>query len=118
MMAGAAGYISKDTSPDEIFRQIHSAHAGARLFSPELMERVEQRRNRRSLCSRELQILEMVAKGLTNKEIAAILGLSQFTVRNQLRDLSNKLDASDRPEAARIAIEQGFSLSSSRDLLS
>lgn len=108
--AGAAGYISKDTLPDEILRQIHVAHAGGRLFSPELLERVEQRRKRRSLSSRELEILEMVAKGLTNKEIAGVLGLSQFTVRNQLRSLSGKLEASDRTEAARIAIEQGIIL--------
>jgi DNA-binding NarL/FixJ family response regulator len=110
VMAGASGYISKDALPDEILRQIHAAYAGEQLFSPELLQRVEQRSKRRSLSSREMEILEMVAKGLTNKEIAGVLGSSQFTVRNQLRSLSAKLDASDRTEAARIAIEQGIIL--------
>ena len=108
--AGAAGYISKDALPDEILHQIQAAHAGESLFSPELLERVEHRRKRRNLSLRELEILEMLAKGLTNKEIANVLGISQFTVRNQVSSLSTKLEASDRTEAARVAIEQGLIL--------
>jgi DNA-binding NarL/FixJ family response regulator len=106
--AGARGYLSKDALPDHISKSIELAHAGKLIFSSQMMERIEQRRQRRNLTARELSVLEMVAKGLTNKEIAGASGVSQFTVRNQLSSISSKLDVCDRTEAARVAIEQGI----------
>jgi DNA-binding NarL/FixJ family response regulator len=106
--AGACGYLSKDALPGHISKGIELAHAGKLIFSNQMMERIEQRRQRRSLTARELSVLEMVAKGLTNKEIAGASGVSQFTVRNQLSSISSKLDVCDRTEAARVAIEQGI----------
>jgi two-component system NarL family response regulator len=106
--AGAAGYMSKDALPSDILKGIATVHAGGKMFPPELLRSLEQRRQKRGLTPRELEVLELVAKGLTNKEIGDVLGLSQFTVRNQLRHLSAKLEASDRTEVARVAIEQGI----------
>ena len=80
------------------------------MFPEYLLESIERRRLRKNLTPREREVLELVAKGLTNKEIAKILSVSQFTVRNQLRSLSTKLEASDRTEVARVAIEQGIIL--------
>jgi DNA-binding CsgD family transcriptional regulator len=60
------------------------------------------------LSCRERQILELVAKGLTNKEVANTLQISQFTVRNHLNHITEKLDVSDRTEAIFIAIQTGI----------
>lgn len=57
---------------------------------------------------REREVLELVARGLTNKEVAATLGLSQFTVRNPLNQITEKLDVSDRTEAIVAALQAGI----------
>ena len=106
--AGAAGYMGKDTLPNDILKGIVTVASGGQVFPEYLLESIERRRLRKSLTPREREVLELVAKGLTNKEIAKILSVSQFTVRNQLRSLSTKLEASDRTEVARVAIEQGI----------
>jgi DNA-binding NarL/FixJ family response regulator len=60
------------------------------------------------LSAREIEILEMVAKGLTNKEIAGALDISFYTVRNHVNHISAKLQMADRTEAATVAIRQGI----------
>jgi two-component system, NarL family, response regulator len=106
--AGAAGYLSKDASRAEIVAAIIAAHNGCQYFPPSVAARIAHREVRSSLSSREIEILRMVAKGLTNKEIARVLDISQYTVRNHLNHISAKLDVSDRTEAAMVALEQGI----------
>ena len=106
--AGAAGYLSKDASCAEIVDAIMTVHNGGRYFPPSVAARIAQREVRSSLSSREIEILRMVAKGLTNKEIARVLDISQYTVRNHLNHISAKLEVSDRTEAAMVALEQGI----------
>ena len=108
--AGAVGYMGKDALPGDILKGIVTVASGGQVFPDYLRASIERRRLKKSLTPREREVLELVAKGLTNKEIAKILGVSQFTVRNQLRSLSTKLEASDRTEVARVAIEQGIIL--------
>lgn len=60
------------------------------------------------LSEREREVLELVARGLTNKEVAATLGLSQFTVRNHLNQITEKLDVSDRTETIVAALQAGI----------
>ena len=60
------------------------------------------------LSEREREVLELVARGLTNKEVATTLGLSQFTVRNHLNHITEKLDVSDRTEAIVVALQSGI----------
>lgn len=67
-----------------------------------------QREGRCGLSPREHDVLSMLAKGLTNKEIARVLEISQFTVRNHVNQISEKLEASDRTEAVSIAMQQGI----------
>jgi DNA-binding CsgD family transcriptional regulator len=69
---------------------------------------IAERESRSTLSPREIEILEMVAKGLTNKEIGRVLQISHFTVRNHINHISAKLDASGRTEAATIALNQGI----------
>jgi len=63
---------------------------------------------RTDLSARELEILKLLAKGLTNKEIAKVLGISDNTVRNHVNSIIEKLEVSDRTEAATTAIQRGI----------
>ena len=100
--------MGKDALPSEILKGIETIASGGQVFPAHLLKSIERRRLKKSLTPCERDVLELVAKGLTNKEIANILSVSQFTVRNQLRSLSTKLEATDRTEVARVAIEQGI----------
>jgi len=106
--AGAAGYLSKDASKAEIVDAIMTVHSGGRYFPPAVAARIAQRDERASLSSREIEILKMVSKGLTNKEIARVLDISQYTVRNHLNHISAKLEVTDRTEAAMVALQLGI----------
>jgi two-component system NarL family response regulator len=106
--AGASGYLSKDASRAEIVEAIVAARDGCQCFPPAMAARIAQRAERSSLSSREIEILRMVSKGLTNKEIARVLQISQYTVRNHLNHISSKLDVTDRTEAAMVALQQGI----------
>ncbi|QHS53109.1 response regulator transcription factor [Edaphobacter sp. 12200R-103] len=105
---GAAGYLSKNLSSEELVKAIFDVAKGQRLFSRQDLALIEERSQRKALTPRELEILEMLAKGLTNKEIGRALEISHLTARNMLKRACEKLDASDRTEATRIAIEKGI----------
>ncbi|MGA3011186.1 MAG: response regulator transcription factor [Terracidiphilus sp.] len=106
--AGARGYLSKDASRAEIVAAISAVSAGGKYFPAGIAEGIAERESRSSLSPREVEILEMVAKGLTNKEIGRVLQISHYTVRNHINHISAKLEAGDRTEAATIALQQGI----------
>jgi DNA-binding NarL/FixJ family response regulator len=106
--AGAQGYLHKDAPADEIVRAIRSVRGGQQAFPRRIMERLSSDEMTAGLSHRERQVLELVAKGLTNKEVANTLQISQFTVRNHLNHITQKLDVSDRTEAIFIAIQNGI----------
>jgi two-component system, NarL family, response regulator len=108
LKAGARGYISKDASRAQIVEAINAVSAGGKYFSAEIEGRLLERESRSSLSTRETEILEMVAKGLTNKEIARVLQISQYTVRNHINHISAKLEVGDRTEAVAVALHQGI----------
>ena len=108
VQAGARGYLLKDMSRDEIVAAIVAVHAGKRYFPPSIAARLAERKHRSSLSARELEILELLAKGLTNREIGEAFGISPHTVRNQIYSITQKLDVADRTEAASVAIKQGI----------
>jgi two-component system, NarL family, response regulator len=105
---GAAGYLRKDTSLSEIVDAVREVHLGRTYFPEWIVARISERKSQSSLSRRELEILEMVARGLTNKEIGRALQVSPFTVRNHVRHIMAKLEAGDRTEAATVAIQQGI----------
>jgi DNA-binding NarL/FixJ family response regulator len=107
---GAYGYLNKYASSNDLLDTIHRVHSGQRVFSRRILDKFDERRTRREITTREFQILEMLAKGLTNKEIGNVLTVSQFTVRNQIKSLCVKLAVSHRTEATRVAIERGLIL--------
>jgi two-component system, NarL family, response regulator len=106
--AGAQGYILKDAPQERLLEAIHLVYAKNRFFPADIAARLIERMARSNLTPRERQVLQLVAKGLTNKEIGRVLGISDNTARNHVNSIIEKLDVSDRTEAATIAIRQGL----------
>jgi DNA-binding NarL/FixJ family response regulator len=110
---GASGYLLKDSTRVQIVDAIRTVASGRLHFPKGIAARILEREGRTGLSPREKDVLQMIAKGLTNKEIAQVLMISQFTVRNHVIHIFGKLEASDRTEAVSIAMQQGvISLSS------
>jgi DNA-binding NarL/FixJ family response regulator len=108
VQAGAQGYLLKDTSQREMVDAIASVHSGKRYIPRHIAARLADRMMRSNLTGRETEILEMLAKGLTNKEIGRALEISDNTVRNHVISIISKLEVSDRTEAATAAIQRGI----------
>lgn len=111
--AGATGYVLKDTPRDELRRAVRAAASGESVLSPRIVGKVlgQVRHPARELLSeREMEILTTVAKGATNKEIAAQLFISEATVKTHLLHVYEKLGVKDRAAAVGAAYEQGLLL--------
>jgi DNA-binding NarL/FixJ family response regulator len=108
VQAGAQGYILKDTSLKEMIEAIKNVHAGKRYIPRDIAARLAERMMRAELTARELEILRMLAKGLTNKQIGRVLSISDNTVKNHVNSVIEKLEVSDRTEAATTAIQRGI----------
>jgi len=106
--AGAQGYLLKDTPQEAMVEAITTVHAGKRYLPSHIAAHLAERVMRSDLTAREVEILGMLAKGLTNKEIGRILTISENTVRNHVVSIIGKLDVSDRTEAATAAIQRGI----------
>jgi DNA-binding NarL/FixJ family response regulator len=106
--AGAHGYILKNTSEDRLLRAIFLVHEGQRYFPRFIAAQLTERMARSDLTPRESEVLHLVAKGLTNKEIGRVFGISDHTARNHVNNIIEKLEVSDRTEAATLAIRQGL----------
>lgn len=108
VQAGAQGYLLKDTPQEEMIEAITSVHGGKRYIPRHIAARLADRMMRSSLTTREVEILEMLAKGRTNKEIGSALNISDNTVRNHVISIIDKLEVSDRTEAATAGIQRGI----------
>ena len=109
--AGATGYLLKDAARDELIDAVFSAAKGESVLSPpvarQLMGQVRQPR-KSALSERELEVLRLVARGNTNREIAAQLFISEATVKTHLLHVYEKLEASDRASAVARGFELGL----------
>ncbi len=108
MQAGARGYILKSVVREELLRAIREVHAGRRYLDPGAASVLADRVSHRTLTSRELEVLRMVARGLGNKEIAAALNIAEVTVKLHVSHVLEKLNAKDRTEAATAALHRGI----------
>ena len=108
VQAGAQAYLLKDTSLHEMLDAIRAVHAGKRYIPRHIASRLAERMVRTDLTARELEILKLLSKGPTNKQIGHALGISNNTVRNHVLKIIEKLDVSDRTEAATTAIQRGL----------
>ena len=105
--AGAHGYLLKDTSESEMIAAINIVHSGKRYIPRHIAARLTDRMMRSDLTARELQILELLAQGSTNKQIAGSLSISDNTVRHHVNNIMEKLQVSDRTEAVATALRNG-----------
>jgi len=108
VQAGALGYLLKDTSQSQMLEAINTVHSGRRYIPSQIAARLAERMMRSNLTAREVEILEMLAKGLTNKQIGTALSISDNTVRNHVNSIMEKMEVSDRTEAVAVAIQQGI----------
>jgi DNA-binding NarL/FixJ family response regulator len=108
LSAGAKGYVVKDMLRTQLLGVIRQVHHGQRGIPPEVATRLAEFTPRLHLTPRELEVLQLVAKGLTNREIGAVLGREESTVKVHVKSVLAKLDVSDRTEAVVVAIQRGF----------
>ena len=116
--AGASGYLLKDTPREKVIEAIRGTLAGKSYVDPmvagKLINQVSSKQEQPStlisakLTEREVDVLRLIANGLSNAEIADRLHLSEGTVRNHVSSIFSKLDVSDRTQAAIIAIRHGL----------
>ncbi len=117
--AGAMGYLLKDCTPDDLIRAIRVVHGGEGLLAPtmaaKVMREFARTRERADLADvhlpltpREVEILQHVAAGLANKEIARRLSISERTVKNHLSNIMEKLHVNSRTQAAVYALRRGL----------
>lgn len=108
IQAGAKSYLLKDVSDEELAGTIRAAHAGQVKLPPRVAERLAERRQRADLSARELDVLQHLIKGRSNKEISSALFVSEDTVKAHLKTLFSKLNVRDRTEAAICAVRHGI----------
>lgn len=114
--AGALGYLLKDSSPEQLLQAINDVHRGESSLYPSIALRVIREINRPSdlppteepLTEREVEVLKLVARGLTNHEIAGELVISERTVGNHIGNILNKLHLANRTQAALYALREGL----------
>jgi two-component system nitrate/nitrite response regulator NarL len=123
--SGVMGYLLKDASASELVAAVRAVHRGEAVCPPQLCSTlfrfvahvIEEGPVKRSapkpdLTMRQQQLMALVAKGLTNKEIASRLNLSEFTVRNHIHRVLKQLDAGSRSEAVEAIRAYGYAISS------
>jgi len=106
--AGAVGYLLKNLLRTELLETIRSVHRGHKRIPPEIAQQIAEHAADDSPTTRELEVLRRVAKGNSNKVIASDLNISEHTVKNHLKSILSKLNASDRTHAVMIALQRGF----------
>lgn len=108
LAAGAAGYLLKTTNRTALLDAIFSVHAGGQAIPTALLRQINEANAAPLLTQRQLEVLDLLSKGLSNKEIAAVLGFSEAGTKKHLVSIFEKLGAADRTEAVIIAIQNGL----------
>lgn len=106
--AGAKAYILKSATMEEILEAIRAIHAGSRWIPRHVAQQLADRVSRAQLSARETQILQLIARGMRNREIGEKLFISENTVRNHILNLLQKLGTDHRTEAVALAVQQGL----------
>lgn len=108
LQAGAQGYLLKGASSEELISAVRSVHAGERYIPSLVAERLAGRVGAEQLTERELEVLQNIVLGRSNKEIAQHLHISEATVKTHINNLLSKLMVSDRTQAAVTALQRGI----------
>lgn len=108
LQAGAQSYLLKGVSFDELIEAIRTVHAGQRRIPAAVAERLAERMAGEELTAREVQVLELIVRGKSNKEIGTALSISEATVKSHINSLLSKLGVADRTQAATTALQRGI----------
>ena len=108
LAGGAKGYILKSMPPREVLEAIRKVHAGKKAIPPEIAAQLADHMSDEALTAREIEVLQQVAEGNRNRDIADRLFISEGTVKVHLQHIMDKLGASDRTQAITIAVRRGI----------
>ena len=108
LQAGAKGYLLKDVFFEELETAIRSVHAGSRHIPAAIAMRLAERMASSDLTSREMEVLELIVQGQSNKEIGVSLKISEATVKSHINNILSKLGVSDRTQAVTTALQRGL----------
>lgn len=108
IQSGAKSYLLKDMPKEEILGVVRSVHAGHEVLPSQVEARLRQRMARPELTKREMSVMELLAKGTSNKEIADFLGISEPAVKFRIQRIFTKLGAADRTSAVLAALRHGI----------
>lgn len=106
--AGACGYIMKSAKPSELIDAITQIDAGRNYIPIPIQARLDQYTKRKHLSKREVEVLEGMRRGLSNRDIAVLLGITEHTAKVHVRTIMQKLESADRTEAVTRGFEQGL----------
>jgi DNA-binding NarL/FixJ family response regulator len=105
---GARGYVVKGTGREELVRAVRAVHAGKRHIPAEVAEKLAEHLAAEKLSARELEVLSLIARGKSNKEVGAALRIAEDTVKMHVKNLLAKLGVNDRTEAVTVALQRGI----------
>jgi DNA-binding NarL/FixJ family response regulator len=108
LAAGAQGYVLKSATDKELIPAIHAVAAGKRWIPKDVASRLKSRQLYEQLTPREVEVLNALARGLANKEIADRLGISEYTAKDHLKSILAKLRVADRTQAVTAALQRGI----------
>lgn len=108
LRAGAKAYLLKDAPRDDLLKCIRDVHEGQTIIPPPIAAKLADRLTTSGLTRREIQVLQLVAGGKGNKEIAVALSISEGTAKTHVSAILTKLDAADRTQAVTIALRRGI----------
>ena len=108
LMAGAASYLTKDVLHDELLNAVRAVSQGERYLPAALSAALGGETSGPILSAREAEVLELIVKGLANKQIAYVLNIAEHTVKNHVKSILVKLEVDDRTQAATAAILRGI----------
>jgi len=105
---GAAGYVCKDISPEDLIKAIRTVDAGRKYIPDEIVRVLSENLGQEELTPAEANVLRMIVGGMSNKEIAFTLDISENTVKSHIQNIFGKIGVSDRTSAATTAIKRGL----------
>jgi DNA-binding NarL/FixJ family response regulator len=108
LAAGAQGYVLKSSTGEQLIPALRAVAAGKDWIPEEVADRLIKREKFEPLTPRELEVLNELAKGLANKQIASVMNISQHTTKGYLKNILTKLHVADRTEAVTVAIQRGL----------
>jgi DNA-binding NarL/FixJ family response regulator len=106
--AGAWGYLLKDMLLTDVITAVRAAHQGERVISTAVAARLVEAHDLSDLSERELEVLKLVARGLSNKDVARAIGRSDETAKIHLKNIFTKLGVTDRTKAVTVALARGL----------